>query len=313
MASSPHELDVPGQDPGTHSRVEEVNFASSIRVHKTAGTPAGQRWSGTARPAQGCVGGLNPPAVSVRSPEQFSLVRSIVLHLAPGAVFTAFVVLVAPVFTSWGLDASLALFGGIGVVLVPLELGYLAFYARQTTGSWSPLRAVDYRARVPARRLMFLAFALAFWFLACLLVSMALVDQWLARGLFSWLPAPLLQFAGVEVGGEPLSGGMLVAFASVAIAFNCIAGPITEELYFRGHLLPRIARYGRWAPIINTALFAMYHFFSPWRYPAIFIGFLPIGWMAWRERSVLVSIAAHVLINTVTVLLLILAVLATNQ
>jgi hypothetical protein len=39
-------------------------------------------------------------------------------------------------------------------------------------------------------------------------------------------------------------------------------------------------RRGRWAPVINTALFAIYHFFSPWRYPAIFLGFLPIMWTA---------------------------------
>ena len=90
----------------------------------------------------------------------------------------------------------------------------------------------------------------------------------------------------------------------IALAFNGVAGPITEELYFRGHLLPRLERYGRWAPVINTVLFAIYHFFSPWRYPAIILGFLPITWMAWRKRSVSVSIAAHMTINMVTVLLL---------
>ena len=90
----------------------------------------------------------------------------------------------------------------------------------------------------------------------------------------------------------------------IAFACNGVAGPITEELYFRGHLLPRLERYGRWAPVINTVLFASYHFFSPWRYPAIIVGFLPITWMAWRKRSVLVSIAAHMMINMATVLLI---------
>ena len=40
--------------------------------------------------------------------------------------------------------------------------------------------------------------------------------------------------------------------------------PDPKELDFRGHLLPRLERYGRWAPVINTALFATYHLFSPW-------------------------------------------------
>jgi membrane protease YdiL (CAAX protease family) len=81
-------------------------------------------------------------------------------------------------------------------------------------------------------------------------------------------------------------------------------------LYFRGDLLPRLARYGRCAPVLNTVLFGFYHLFSPWRYSAIILGFLPITWMAWRERGVFVSIGAHVTINMVTVLLLLAALLA---
>jgi uncharacterized protein len=130
------------------------------------------------------------------------------------------------------------------------------------------------------------------------------LDRWLAENVFSWLPTTLRQFAGAEGGGEPISTGTFLAFLVIALAFNGVAGPITEELYFRGYLLPRLERYGRWAPVINTALFAIYHFFSPWRYTAIFLGFLPITWTAWRKRSVAVSITAHVTINIISVLLL---------
>jgi membrane protease YdiL (CAAX protease family) len=136
------------------------------------------------------------------------------------------------------------------------------------------------------------------------MVSLVFLDRWLAENIFSWLPPTLLQFAATEESGAPISRGTFLAFLVIALAFNGVAGPITEELYFRGYLLPRLERYGRWAPVINTALFAMYHFFSPWRYPAIFLGFLPITWMSWRKRSVAVSIAAHMTINIVSVLLL---------
>ena len=236
--------------------------------------------------------------------EQHSLTQSIILHLAPGAIFTAFIILVAPALASAGIDPIFALFGGIGLVLVPIELGYLAVQARRITGSWSPLDAVDYKERVPRGRLALLAAGLAGWFLLVLLVSIVFLDRWLAENVFTWLPTTLLQFAVPEEGGEPISGGTFLALLVIALAFNGVAGPITEELYFRGHLLPRLERYGRWAPVINTALFAIYHFFSPWRYPAIFLGFLPTTWMTWRKRSVAVSIAVHMTINIVTVLLL---------
>jgi uncharacterized protein len=89
--------------------------------------------------------------------EQHSLTRSIILHLAPGAIYTAFVILAASALAGWGIDPVFVLFGGIGLILVPLELGYLAIQARRTTGSWSPLKVVDYQERVPGGWLALLA------------------------------------------------------------------------------------------------------------------------------------------------------------
>jgi membrane protease YdiL (CAAX protease family) len=237
-----------------------------------------------------------------QAPDQYSLIQLVILHLAPGAVFTAFIILASAVLDSWGIEPVFALFGGIGLVLVPLELGYLTVHAWRRTGSMSPLRAVHYKERLPARRLALLVSGLVLWFLFCLVVSIAVLDGWLANHVLAWMPDSLLQFAVVEDDGEKIAGAELVLFIVVALAFNGIAGPIAEELYFRGHLLPSLERYGRLAPAINTFLFAIYHFFSPWRYPAIVIGFLPITWLARRERSVLVSIAAHMTINVITVL-----------
>jgi membrane protease YdiL (CAAX protease family) len=247
---------------------------------------------------------------SLASSDQHSLKRSIFLHLAPGAIFTSFVILAVSTMDTRDIDPVFALFGGIGLVLVPLELGYLAVYSRRTTGSWSPLDAVDYRERLPAGRLALLASVLAVWFLLCLVLSIAFLDEWLAENVFSWMPDSLLQFSGVDEEADSPTSGTLVAFLLIAFAFNGIAGPLTEELYFRGHLLPRINRYGPMAPMINTVLFAVYHFFSPWRYPAIIIGFLPITWMAWRNRSISVSIATHMTINMISVLFIVAAVLS---
>ena len=139
---------------------------------------------------------------SSRLSEQHSLTRSIILHLAPGAIFTAFIILAAPALASAGIDPIFALFGGIGLVLVPIELGYLAVQARRTTGSWSPLNAVDYKERVPRGRLALLAGGLAVWFLLVLLVSIAFLDRWLAENVFSWMSTTLLQFAVAEEPGD---------------------------------------------------------------------------------------------------------------
>ena len=136
--------------------------------------------------------------------EQHSLTRLIILHLAPGAIFTAFIILAAPALASAGIDPIFALFGGIGLVLVPIELGYLALQARRMTGSWSPLNAVDYKERVPPGQLALLAGGWPAGSSLVLLVSTVFLDRWLAENVFSWLPTTLLQFAVAGAGrGSP--------------------------------------------------------------------------------------------------------------
>jgi uncharacterized protein len=240
------------------------------------------------------------------APPQHPLWLSVLLHLLPGAALTAFVVAAAPVVTGWGFPPVFALFAGIGLVIVPLELGWLALHARRTTGRWSPLAAVDYRVRLPWRRVARLSAVLLVAFMVPLVVSMLLLDEWLAANLFAWMPEAILQFSSTEEAG-PMAGWATAVMVVVAFAGNGILGPITEELYFRGHLLPRLSRYGRGAPVLNTVLFSLYHLWTPWQNPARILGFLPLTWTAWRLRSVQVAAAAHMTINVVFLLLLVAA------
>jgi uncharacterized protein len=242
-----------------------------------------------------------PPNSTQVTPEQHPLGLSILLHLLPGAALTVFVVIA---ITAFGLEAMAALLLGIPLVIVPIELGYLAVQARRTTGSWSPWRVVSYRMKLPGRKLALYAGGLFAWFMLIFVVSTMFLDDWIAANLLGWLPDAILQFSQLEGAGEGLSGTMLALAFVFALTFNGVVGPVTEELYFRGHLLPRIDRYGRLAPVLNTALFSLYHFWTPWQNPARIIGLLPTVWTTWRKRSVYLAMAVHVAVNTVGVLLL---------
>lgn len=212
-----------------------------------------------------------------------------------------FVIVMAGLFD---VEPLLGLLLGIMVVLAPLELGYLSFHARRTTGSWSPLAVVDYRTTLPWRRLGALAIGLAIWMLILVGLSLAYLDEWLAETVFAWLPGPILAMGSVAGNDGSMSTSGLVALLVLFFVSNGIVGPVTEEMYFRGHLLPRIDRYGKAAPFINTTLFTLYHFHTPWRYPAIFLGYLPIGWASWRKRSMLIGLTAHMIVNNVFVLMM---------
>jgi uncharacterized protein len=234
--------------------------------------------------------------------EQHRLAWSVLLHLLPGAALTVFVVLAAPVVQSLGIPPVFALFVGIGVVIVPIELGVLLLHAKRTTGAYSLRATVVYRQRVPARRLVPMVAALFAWFTAWLVLATVMLDEWIAERFFAWMPDVILQFSMVQEAGESAPTAALVALVIVAFVFNGLVGPVVEELYFRGFLLPRIDRLGRWTPVLNTVLFSLYHFWTPWQNLTRIIGFLPLGWLTWRKRSTQLAMAGHVTINLVFLL-----------
>jgi hypothetical protein len=237
-----------------------------------------------------------------------SLWWTVALHLLPGLAFGVFIVAAVPLLEASDLDPLLALFGGIALVPVPVELGYLAVQGHRRSGSWSPLAAVDLRRRDAVRLELRQAAALAAWFIALLLVSLALLDRAIAEHVFPWLPEEILLFARVE--GTAPTGWELAAVVVLAFVCNGFLGPVTEELYFRGHLLPRLERLGRGAPVVNTALFALYHVWSPWRWPVIFVGFLPTTIRVHRAHNVRLGIFVHLIINNVFLVLLVVGLLA---
>lgn len=83
------------------------------------------------------------------------------------------------------------------------------------------------------------------------------------------------------------------------MVLNVFAGPMVEELYFRGYLLPRMTRYGRWAPLLNVTLFSLYHFWSPWSFLSRIAGVTPFAYAVWWKRNVYLGMAVHIALNAI--------------
>ena len=239
------------------------------------------------------------------SPEQHSLPRSIALHLLPGAALFGFV-LVAAVL---GIPAILALLIGIALVVVPIELGYLLYQGRSKSGRWSVWEVVDYREPMPGRRIALWTVPLVAWFILMLFLSVAVLDERIADGLFAWYPGSVREFASFE-GGDTYATWVVIVVFAAAVAINGILGPVVEELYFRGHLLPRIDRFGRAAPVLNAVLFSVYHLWTPWQNIGRILGLVPWIYTVWRKRSVALSMAVHISVNCIFLLLVLAALTA---
>lgn len=238
----------------------------------------------------------------VAEAEQHSLARSITLHLLPGAVLFAFVIAASAL----GVGAFVALLAGIVFVIAPIELGILLIHAKRTVGRWSIREVVAYREVGTVWETARAALPLVAWFIAVLFVSVALLDARIEHALFSWYPAPIRELASTEGGGQ-YSLWVLIAFFSAAFAINGVLGPVVEELYFRGYLLPRISRYGRGAVVMNAVLFSLYHLWTPWQNPGRILGLLPWIWRVQQKRSLRLSMAVHISVNTIFLLFMVAA------
>ena len=233
----------------------------------------------------------------VNSVEQLSVPKLIALHLIPGALVTATFVVFAPLVKVAGLPPIAALLAAILLVLVPVELGIVLRAVRRVGGA----AAVPYRQRLGLREW--------FWLIPVLIVAAfvgfgvhRLVEPWLIANLFGWLPEWFV--FPVPLGGiNDYDAGSWIVTLCAFFLLNGVIGPVVEELYFRGFLLPRMERLGRWAPLVNATLFSIYHFWSPWQIVARILGIGPMVYAVRWKRNVYLGMAVHCALNTLAVTL----------
>ena len=83
-----------------------------------------------------------------------------------------------------------------------------------------------------------------------------------------------------------------------------------EELYFRGYLLPRISRFGIWAPLLGGLFFALYHVWQLFGFVTVFLLGAALGYIVWWKKDIRLSISLHVFANALVRVFLLMGVLA---
>ena len=117
--------------------------------------------------------------------EQHSLLRSVILHLLPGALIVTSYIIAAPQVVNLGFPPGLALLIGFVVVGIPLELGYLLYQGKKRNGAVSLRGIVVYREPMPIWQYLALFFLLLVLAFAVLFTVSPLTD-FLATGVFSF-------------------------------------------------------------------------------------------------------------------------------
>jgi uncharacterized protein len=225
---------------------------------------------------------------------RFAWARPVLFHLAPGigmaVAFAAIAWLVRPL--DW--PPSLAILLAWALVGVPLLMGTLLHQGRQLNGTWSLHGILLYRTPLPWRQYAWIVPVLLVWaaLASTLLYPLA---EFLRLNLFAAWPQ-WLSLSSLVQSPTRYSTSILWTIVALSAVLNLVV-PITEELYFRSFLLPRLPVPRRLAPLVSTVLFSLYHFWLPWDFIGRIITLLPVVYVVQWKQNVYVSILVHCILN----------------
>ncbi len=237
--------------------------------------------------------------------EQHSLRRSLALHVLPGALIVVVFAVSAPLVMRMGFPPLFAMVTTGMLVGLGFQLWHLLTEGRKRNGTWSLNGIVLYQEPMPLWQYLV-------W------VPLFTITAFAINGLTSPLGAALLnalpwlpdwfEMRNLSMLASYSRPALLVTFA-LYLLLNGIAAPIIEEMYFRGYLMPRLSRFGRWTALVEATLFTIYHIWQPYYWITQFFSMLPIvAAVAWR-RNIKLGIVAHMALNIIGGLLLMARVL----
>jgi len=224
--------------------------------------------------------------------EKHTILQSITLHLAPGILIGVFYFLIRQPLQNLGYPSIFGLILAIVFVLVPVELGYLFLKGKQATGRYTLDGLISYRTSIPWwQSIVWILAALAL--MGGIFTLLKPVDNILMEELFFWMPTLDSGLAG------SYSKTALIITYVIFSFFGVIVGPLVEELYFRGYLLPRIPV--KYSELFHSFLFAAYHVWTPWMFITRTVGMLPLI-IAVKKKNIYIGIVVHILLNSLDVI-----------
>jgi membrane protease YdiL (CAAX protease family) len=231
----------------------------------------------------------------------------VLLHVLPGAVqMTAFAILAPPMLAA-GAPRALPFLAAVVVAGLPCMLAVL-LRARGRGASAAPTGrpVVGNRAPMPGWQYVALyvpLLALAFG----LLLATAPLNRLLAEKVFFWLPDYLQPQWQPPA---PPARALVLLGLVLQVVIDGVVAPVTEEVYFRGYLLPRMGYLGGWAPAVNALLFAVQHFWQPYNGVLIFLLSLSLTYVVWWKRNLYIGMLLHGSANTIGAVLALVGFLA---
>lgn len=223
--------------------------------------------------------------------DQFTLRKQLWYHFYPGLAILITYILISKYLVDLGYPGLTALLFVELLILAPIGMTHLLLHGKRLNGKLSLKKVIAYTDKLSWKQ--YLKWTLI-GILACTIVYVPLypLGLFLKESLFSWLPEWYF-----DPGFGTTDTDLIAKVFFAAIFIDGIVGPVVEELFFRGYLLPRMAYLKKWAPIVNGLLFGLYHFWQPHNYLAIIAIGIVISYIVWKKKNVYLGILIHCTLN----------------
>lgn len=175
------------------------------------------------------------------------------------------------------------------------QLGYVIFYSKKHYQTLDFRGSLGLKNNLSAKEYCILILILTL-ITGLLFISVSPSGIYLQKSIFSWIPDWYVLNSSLTA--YPIN----ITITAIILTFLCttLYVPIVEEIFFRGFLLPRMNRLGKWAIIINVLIFAAYHFWSPWQFVVRVVALYPLYYMVNKKQSLRLAIYVHCLINFIS-------------
>jgi membrane protease YdiL (CAAX protease family) len=220
---------------------------------------------------------------------QLSIPKIIVLGLTPGVVMTLLGIFFASPAIGINFNVLLAVMLGFLFGKIPVCLGILAFVARKGNKKIKDL--LLYNEKVPTKK-MIVSIVIPLLIAIAAFVLIVPVETKLWGNTFDFFPDWFRLDKTVISEFNYLKITLILT-----IIVNGFVGPMVEEMYFRGYLLPRMDVFGKFAPLVNTIIFSLYHFFTPWQNITRIIGVTPMVYSVWLNKNYKIGSYVHCILN----------------
>lgn len=226
--------------------------------------------------------------------------KLIVLHLFPGVliVIAQLFLIDRQLFSAFPPIYTFAAASIIGIL--GWELVFLCYQAKKETGCYNPLKLMNFQSSLTGSKLVGYTIVLFIFLGLCFSLFRPLAD-FLYSEVFGFMPKEFW-IAPLTTASKP----MIFLTICLYLFVFALLYPIIEEFYFRGYLLKRMGWMGNWGVLLNTVLFACYHFWSPWLIVTRVVALFPLYYVVSKKKSLKLGIIVHCLVNVTDVLPLIL-------